>query len=279
MKKTIITILAAFSAVSLSGQQFKSPDGRLAVAISCESGQPSYTLTYNDIPCVVSSPLGLVLDCADFSKALTIDRGGIRIDTVQVEYSLEKIKKNRVSHGAVEAVVPFTSSGKPAFELILHISDNDLAFKYRINSLSDHRVALVKEECTSFVFPDGSTTFLCPASTPMEGWKRTWPSYETKYVADDAMGRNGEGYGYTFPCLFHLPQTWVLVSETGVDGSYCASRLRNEGGAAYAIGFPDQAEMNGAGNACPLIRIPGETPWRTVTVGTDLAPIVETTIP
>ena len=279
MKKIIIAILAAFPVFNLFGQQFRSPDGRLAVELSCGGGQPAYTLTYDNTPSIVSSSLGLVLDCADFSKNLSIDKDGIRIDTVQVEYRLGKIKKSKVSHKSVEAVVPFTSSGKPAFDLILHISDNDLAFKYRISRIGDHRIAQVREECTSFVFPDGSTTFLCPASTPMGGWKRTWPSYETKYEADGEMGHNGEGYGYTFPCLFHLPQAWVLVSETGVDGTYCASRLTGRGGSRYDLGFPDPAEMNGAGSACPMIRIPGETPWRTITVGTDLSPIVETTIP
>ena len=279
MKKTILTILAAATALNLFAQQFCSPDGRMQLTLSCEDGHPSYILTYDSIPCVLSSSLGLVLDCADFSSGMSIDDQHISVDTVLVDYSLNKIKKSNVSHKSVEAVVPFLHKGKPAFDLMLHISDNNLAFKYALKGIQDRRCALVKAECTSFVFPEGSTTFLCPASTPMGGWKRTWPSYETKYVADDSMGSNGEGYGFTFPCLFHLPQAWVLVSETGVDGNYCASRLNGDGGARYSVGFPDPAEMNGAGSACPAIKIPGETPWRTITVGTDLAPIVETTIP
>ena len=50
-------------------------------------------------------------------------------------------------------------------------------------------------------------------------------------------------------------------------------------GGLYTIGFPQEGEYNGNGTACPGIALPGETPWRTVTVGQTLAPIVETTIP
>ena len=103
------------------------------------------------------------------------------------------------------------------------------------------------------------------------------------------------GVGYTFPCLFHeqLPGNgnnkkasqnkndyWVLVSETGVDGSYCGSRLSDydpQGG--YTVAYPQPGENNGNGSAAPGIALPGTTPWRTITIGQTLAPIVETTIP
>ena len=50
-------------------------------------------------------------------------------------------------------------------------------------------------------------------------------------------------------------------------------------GGLYTIGFPQEGEYNGNGTACPGIALPGETPWRTITIGQTLAPIVETTIP
>ena len=60
----------------------------------------------------------------------------------------------------------------------------------------------------------------------MGGFARTSPSYETSYTADDVAGKNGWGEGYTFPCLFRNGDNgWTLVSETGVNGGYCASRL------------------------------------------------------
>ena len=37
--------------------------------------------------------------------------------------------------------------------------------------------------------------------------------------------------------------------------------------------------MNGLGSSTPGLALPGETPWRTITVGDNLKPIVETTVP
>ena len=45
----------------------------------------------------------------------------------------------------------------------------------------------VKEEQTGFRFPEQTTTFLCPQSDAMIGWKRTKPSYEEEYKADAPM--------------------------------------------------------------------------------------------
>ena len=83
-------------------------------------------------------------------------------------------------------------------------------------------------EETGFRFPQQTTTFLCPQSDAMIGWKRTKPSYEEEYKADAPMSdRSQYGHGYTFPCLFRIGDDgWVLVSETGVDSRYCGSRFK-----------------------------------------------------
>ena len=181
---------------------------------------------------------------------------------------------------ANEAVFSFTQQGKTIYDVIFRISNNDVAFKYKIYPQGETLSCVVKQEVTGFAFPDGTTTFLCPQSKPMGGFARTSPSYETSYTADDVAGKNGWGEGYTFPCLFRNGDNgWVLVSETGVNGGYCASRLLGHKGGVYTIGFPQEGEANGNGTVSPGIALPGETPWRTITMGKTLAPIVETTVP
>ena len=71
----------------------------------------------------------------------------------------------------------------------------------------------------------------------------------------------------------------MLISETGVDGSYCAGRLLGETDGTYSIGFPQSGECNGNGGVSPGMALPGMTPWRTITLGPTLANIVETTVP
>ena len=124
----------------------------------------------------------------------------------------------------------------------------------------------------------------------MTGWERTKPSYEEDYEADAEMNKKSRfGVGYTFPCLFRIPtmsasskQTnhWVLISETGVSSEYCGSRLSDyEVGRGYTVAYPQKGENNGFGSEYAGIMLPGETPWRTITIGNSLKPIVETTIP
>ncbi|MBQ2360544.1 MAG: glycoside hydrolase family 97 catalytic domain-containing protein, partial [Prevotella sp.] len=179
---------------------------------------------------------------------------------------------------ANEAIASFEQDGKSVMDITFRVSNRDVAFRYTIQPQKNRLVCVVENEMSSFVLPNGSTTFLCPQSKPMGGFARTSPSYETSYTCDDEMGKNGWGEGYSFPCLFKTTdQNWVLISETGTDGNYVGCRLLNEGAGCYRIGFPQQGEMNGAGTTTASMALPGNTPWRTITVG-PLANIVETTV-
>ena len=79
---------------------------------------------------------------------------------------------------------------------------------------------------------------------------------------------------HVFPAWFRTGNKgWVLISETGVDSRYCASRLMGKDGGLYTIGFPQEGEYNGNGTACPGIALPGENAlahgYRGADVGTD----------
>ena len=279
MKRQLLTIFAIASTMAAMAEtrEITSPNGKLKVTVSDDGGKAAYSVAHNGVVCIKTSPLGIVLNFADYTSGLKMAQGGAQ-QTVDVDYSLRNIKRSHVCHKASEMTIPFTKDGKKVFDLVMHVSDNDVAFKYHIYPQGETLVAVVKEEKTGFVMPSGTTTFLCPQSAPMHGFARTSPSYETNYTLDDTMGKNGWNEGYSFPCLFKGSK-WVLISETGVDGSYCAGRLLNRGGASYAMGQPQKGEMNGVGDVSPAISLPGDTPWRTITVGSSLAPIVETTIP
>lgn len=242
-------------------------------------GRPSYSVSYDNILFLKPSPLGMIANIGDFSSGMSLEKN-VSTNKIDETYELASIKKSKVHYVANEAVFSFTQQGKTIYDVIFRISNNDVAFKYRMYPQGETLSCVVKQEVTGFVFPDGTTTFLCPQSKPMGGFARTSPSYETSYTADDVAGKNGWGEGYTFPCLFRNGDNgWVLVSETGVNGGYCASRLLGHKGGVYTIGFPQEGEANGNGTVSPGIALPGETPWRTITVGKTLAPIVETTVP
>ncbi|WP_236940444.1 glycoside hydrolase family 97 protein [Flavobacterium anhuiense] len=239
---------------------------------------PQYSVTYNEKTFIEKSPLGLKTNAGDFSSGLALEANGVQ-NRIDESYQLRNIKKSSVHYTANEAVFSFTKDGRPALDVIFRVSNNNLAFKYKVYPQKETFSCVVQEEASGFLMPKGTATFLCPQSNPMTGYARTAPSYETSYALDDAVGKNGWGNGYTFPCLFKVNGGWVLISETGVDGGYCASRLIGHENGLYSIGFPMPGENNGNGTSAPGIPLPGETPWRTITIGETLAPIVETTIP
>ena len=275
----VMAMLLGSSVTSAENKQITSPDGKLVVTVADMDGRPSYSVSYDNVLFLKPSPLGIIANIGDFSSGMSLEKN-VSTNKIDETYELASIKKSKVRYVANEAVFSFTQQGKTIYDVIFRISNNDVAFKYKMYPQGETLSCVVKQEVTGFVFPDGTTTFLCPQSKPMGGFARTSPSYETSYTADDVAGKNGWGEGYTFPCLFRNGDNgWVLVSETGVNGGYCASRLLGHKGGVYTIGFPQEGEANGNGTVSPGIALPGETPWRTITVGKTLAPIVETTVP
>ena len=261
----------------------KSPDGKLAVNVSCEGGRASYTVDYEGKRMLSPSALGLVANYGDFSQKLSMGalKGG---EVRHLSYNMSRIKKSHIRKDAVEATVGFLNEKKDSMTLHLHVSDNDIAYKYEMSrpKKDNPKAVIIYNEVSGFNFPEKTTTFLCPQITPMTGWERTKPSYEEEYTPDAQMNVKSQfGVGYTFPCLFKVGSDgWVLVSETGVSSAYPGSRLSDyEPGKGYTIAFPQKGENNGFGSEYAGIPLPGETPWRTITVGSSLAPIVETTIP
>lgn len=271
--------------MTANAQSVTSPDGDIKVTLELtDQGKPQYSVNYEGQEMLKPSALGLTTNIGDYTQGLTLK--GVVTNPVSDTYSLRNIKQSHVAYQANEAVATYEKDGRTVMDIIFRVSNRDVAFCYRLYPKKDTRVCVVESEASCFVLPDGTTTFLCPQSKPMGGFARTSPSYETPYTLDDAIGKNGWGEGYTFPCLFKVPtaatksqptEQWVLISETGTDGGYVGCRLLNEQGGHYRIGFPQQGELNGFGSVTAAMSLPGETPWRTITVG-PLANIVETTV-
>jgi Glycoside hydrolase 97. len=277
MKKICMLCLTLLYLTSVQAEEkIVSPNGKVILTLSMDQGQPSYQVAYDGQTVIVPSVLGLVTNIGDYSQGLV--QKTVETKAVKETYSLRNIKQSHVNYEATEAVATYEQDGQTVMDIIFRVSNRDVAFRYKIYPKKEARVCVVERETSSFVLPDGTTTFLCPQSKPMGGFARTSPSYETPYTTDDAMGKNGWGEGYTFPCLFKAPTGWVLISETGTDGGYVGCRLLNETGGTYRIGFPQQGELNGVGSVTPAMSLPGETPWRTITIG-PLANIMETTVP
>lgn len=282
MKKVffgLIGLMIAFNAVA-EDRKFSSPDGRIEVTVSDSDGTPDYSVTYDGNVFILPSPLGLNTSMGEYMSGMTMlpEKEAPRL--IEEQYSLKTIKQSQVDYKAVEAVFTFAQNERPVYDVIFRVSDRDVAFRYRLYPRRNTLSCVIFSEATGFRLPQTATAFLCPQVKPGGGFAGTYPSYETGYSLDEPVGKNGWGEGYTFPCLFrNEDKGWILISETGVSSAYCASRLMGEPDGLYTIGYPQEGENNGNGSAAPGIPLPGMTPWRTITLGNSLAPIMETTVP
>lgn len=267
-----VTIVQA--AVTVTG-----PDGKLAVTTDISDGKPQYTVTYDGKTVIGSSPLGFKSDVADFSSSMTIT-DTLR-SSVDKRYTQDKIKHSDITYRANALAVTMKNVDGNEMTVEWQVSDNDVALRYAIPRQGETGAMIVNEESTGYRLPDDTRVFMTSQSDPMIGWKRTKPSYEEFYHVEAPLGTKSDyGHGFTFPALFHTPDgIWVLLTETDVDGYYCGSHLSDFHDGLYTIAYPMQEENNGNGTASPGIGLPYNTPWRTITIADNLAPIVETTIP
>lgn len=288
MKKYIGSfVLLSFiaSAEILMADPLVSPDQKLSVDVKCEGGKPTYTLTYQGKVCIAASPLGVNSNVGDFTQNLSLSNTS-EVQSVKQDYTLYNIKRANNHYEANRQTYTFSAEVQmnrekkvvPVMNVTFEVSNNNVAFRYQLLSQRDTKCCVINGESTGFVMPEGTTTFMCPQMGEMTGFARTAPSYETHYDADGQMGKNGWGLGYTFPCLFNEQGTWVLISESGTAGDYPGCKLVNVKDNHYQVGFPTMKENNGYGTNNAQLALPCTTPWRTITIGESLKPIVETTV-
>jgi len=279
---TLILSITLFIPIHAEEVSVQSPDGNLMVTISDGGGRLHYSVTLGGQQMLLPSALGLKTSIGDFTRDLSIKNYEVR--TKNYDYKMRGTKASLVSYQANCLLMDIQTKDGMKMSITFQVSNNDIAFRYALPRQNvgrkEMKRARIMSELSSFNFPDGTTTYISPQIGPESGWEQTKPSYEEGYSADAPMATPSQyGHGYIFPALFHLPSGWALVSETGVGSNYCGSHLSDyQAGMGYTVAYPDKGENNGFGSDFAAIPLPGETPWRTITIGTSLKPIVETTI-
>lgn len=285
MQKFRITSLVSLFVI-LTGQtawcqlpvKVSSPDKHIAVEVGLQDQKPVYSIQLNDVLFMEDSPLGLKTSIGDFSEGLSYAAQGTSV--IKESYDLKKAKVSHVEYQANELIVKFVNANQDTLAVQFRVSNSDVAFAYKLTAKERNTKVKILEEATGFNLPDDATSFITPQALPMTGWEQTKPSYEEEYTFDEALGTQSQyGVGYTFPALFkNAEKGWILISETNVDGSYPGARLgESDKNGLFPIAFPQEGENNGLGDAFAAMAMPAQTPWRTITLGKTLKPIVETT--
>ncbi|MBU6411081.1 MAG: glycoside hydrolase family 97 N-terminal domain-containing protein, partial [Verrucomicrobia bacterium] len=256
---------------------------------SGNDGSLSYQALRREKVVIQKSPLGLRRDDQDFERGLTLTRAG-SVHRRRQKYQLFAGVQPEVNHLLNYRHLVFRNANGAPIEMDLAASDEGVAFRYRFPG-TNRTVRIIRSEQTGFTLPTNARGWLQPfhAAGPYT------PAYEDFYfhVAPDdpPPDSRAPAVGWAFPALFHVSEaaTWVLLTESGTDGSYCACHLApDSAGGVYRIAFPLADETTpGCTNRFgpdPRYSLPWTLPWRVIVMGksagdialetlmTDLAP-------
>jgi len=274
----LIPIILAFAVPAAFAAPLTSPDRHIAVEVRVT---PAHTLEYavrrDGKPVILPSRLGLQLEGADLADGLQLAAAS-RIKPVRDSYELATGKKRHIDYRANEQVYTVRNAAGQAMEVVFRVSNDGVAFRYRV---AEPGLPLKKfvSEATSFRFDAGAKAWLQPMSVAQTGWSNTNPSYEEHYRREIAVGTPSPlPSGWVFPALFRTGDTWVALSEAGMDGSWHASRLQaDSSGGIYRLGLPMAAEVTPGGALLAESRGELVSPWRLIALGS-MRTVMESTL-
>ncbi len=260
-----------------------SPNRTLSITVMLQRTQDdpaagrltySVSLAGESRPAILPSPLGLRRDDQDFSHGLVFVRAG-EVQTIDQSYAMVTGKQRTLRDHCCEQTLTFRNAQGGRLELVLRAYDDGVAFRYRFPETQSAQ-RTITAELTGFKLPLDGAAF----TQPYDQVSTYAPAYEAYYGNALPIGAPAPyDMGWCFPALFQVPSAWLLITEAGLDGTYCGCRLeQNAEGGLYRLRFPDAREGNGTGEATPRSTLPWSTPWRVIIAGKQLSSIVESNL-
>jgi len=280
MRSTFLLFLVLIATPLQAAWQggISSPDGLLHARVSQDDqGRLWFQLLRGDDPVILPSPLGLRLNNADFESGMSLEAEPEQSE-VSDHYRLWTGKQTEISYRARELVARLRNESGQPLVIRFRLSDDGLAYRYEFPGESQDTRVVMSERSGVHFFP-GTKAWLQPKAEAQSGWSNVNPSYEEDYLQDVPVGTpSPTDNGWVYPALFRYGDTWLVLSETGVEGYYAGSNLAqySEDG-LYRLRFPQAPEVTTNGKLLPEARLPFHSPWRLVLAG-DLATIVDSTL-
>ncbi|WEK20194.1 MAG: glycoside hydrolase family 97 catalytic domain-containing protein [Candidatus Pedobacter colombiensis] len=257
--------------------QVDSPDQQLKVQVSLNGKKLYYNISRKGVQVMKDAELGIVRSDEDFSKDLALNQVSA-VSRVSDSYTLNNGKRLLNHYEANKRIFHLQNSAGKKMDIIFQVSDAGVAFRYFFPE-RDTQPKTITEERTSFHFLTGTKAWLQPMAIAKSGWESTNPSYEEYYQKEIEIGKPAPtAAGWVYPALFNYKDTWLLVTEAGLDRNYCATRLQqNSPDGKYRVGLPDPRESFINKTVNPESTLPWYTPWRIIAVGS-LKTVTESTL-
>ncbi|WP_204042566.1 glycoside hydrolase family 97 catalytic domain-containing protein [Acrocarpospora phusangensis] len=181
------------------------------------------------------TPLGTDAELVHVADRTVADRFTLRSGKAAGEHAYEH-------H---ESVHTFREAGGVEWQVILRAGPDGVAVRYALPALDG--TARVTGDRTAVTLPAGSRNWVLDY--------QTW--YETPRFGVDTADLADGDYGFPFlTCLD--PATYVLITESGIDGRFAGAHVRADGGTLGFTLADDAVEV-----ARGVV-----TPWRVLLVGT-----------
>ncbi|MBN2234830.1 MAG: glycoside hydrolase family 97 catalytic domain-containing protein [Opitutales bacterium] len=220
-----------------------SPDGRTVVRVwMSESGAPYYSVNRDDTVVLLPSRLGIIREDADFSRNLVWENVS-PVDVHKGSYRMVTGKRRICGFHAQTRRITFQGPDKETLEIEFYVSNDGFAFRYEFPTPSS-KMRVIVRELSSFKLPEDSKAWLSPHRNAGTGWCDAQPSYEEYYHEGVPVGTEApEIAGWSFPALFRTGESWLLITESGLDASYCGCRLsQSSPEGEYSVAFAQPKE-------------------------------------
>ncbi|MEV6368078.1 glycoside hydrolase family 97 catalytic domain-containing protein [Micromonospora musae] len=230
-----------------------SPAAPVSATVALNSdGGLTLAVAHKGTTVLAPAAVGIETTAADLTNGLTFLRRTDRI--VTENYVMTTGKQRSRNARMAESTLSFAGAEGTRMDLVLRVSGDGVAYRY---VLPDADGLTVTREASSYALPADAPAWLLPYT----------PNYEATRVETTAGAAAAGDFG--FPALFDVDGTYLLLTESDVDGRYSGGRLTHQAGSGtYTIKLAD-AEITSPG--------PLATPWRTAIVG-DLATVTASTL-
>ena len=242
--------------------------------LQAENGQLMYNVSLVESgvkkQIIANSPLGIRRADASFIQNMKFER--ISDATFSESFSLPTGKRKYIDSEVNEITLTFKNDTGSEVELIVRVSNNGAAFRYRFPE-ADSKMNSVEEEITGFTIAGEGKAWMAPYD------KVTMysPGYERYFENGIPIGTAAPGEeGWCLPALFQTENGWLLLTEAALDSTYFGMHLQpNADGGKYTLRMPEAAEAKSTVSNIPESSLPWATPWRVLITGKNLSDIVE----
>jgi len=253
-----------------------SPDNVIQATIKLDetTGKLSYIVLSGSDTILKPSPLGISRDDQSFIEGLALAEAS-PMSVINETYTMMTGKRKVNLNNANELTLTFNNKAKSELQVVFRAYNEGVAFRYNFPE-TDANLHTLTGEATGFSVPTDGKSWIQGYDLPND-WG---PAYEAFYTFGTAIGApSPDTTGWGFPALFNTQNNWTLITEAGLEGSYCATHLnQNCDNGLYTVRFPSQLEGKGLFNALPSSTLPWATPWRVIITGKSVGTIIESNL-